>query len=1316
MSGEMGNVPAAQLASDIIDRWKPRILLVVGIAGAVTGRDQISLGDVIVHNGLIYYELQKILDGKHYERSMEVAPSSWILLQAANRIAAVKWHQQIGVTKPNGAQTPPRMHRGLILSGDKLLADPDSEELKRLLRQHDEALAVEMESGGIARAVWEKHSTHPVEFLIIRGVSDYCNARENQATRDRWRTYAARAAAAFALELIRQIRSPLDNETQIASLIARLGTVKLAQFCIVGMYARYEENTRNSLKDLKQRILMGLVAPSPTHENYLIWGPPGSGKTFFVQQVAANAEQKVAYHEINLTQVDEKQFRSELAEAARSKGATICLIDEIDSKLSETWPYETLLTYLEPQTQGSERRMFVLAGSSGFTLEEMKKTIKSRPKGNDLLSRIPHQNECSIPPMTPLDRVLVTIANIKQNDRDLGHRVNEVEKLALYYITQDEKLANARQLREFVLRGLQRIPPGEDRLKYDNLFSPGDLDNKEFWLKAHATMPGLANTFVLIDEAGFSDVGVIPRSAKGSTSSRRTYLGAELVRRTKHETTFAPPNNLPVLPTPIVGRNKELAAASHLLTHEEVRLLTLTGPAGSGKTALALAVARNVIERFNDGVYFVPLFPISDPSLVLPAIATTIGVKEVAGRSLARSLQTFIREKQLLLTLDNFEQVIVASPQIADILASCPNLKVVVTSREALRIRGEREFPVSPLSLPDLNNLPALEAITKIAAVALFVQRARSVKPDFELTEENARAVAEICVRVDGLPLALELAAARVKLLTPQSMAKRLENRLGLLTSGARDLPVRQQTLRKAIAWSHDLLEERQKKLFRRLAVFVGGFSMEAADTVCNADHDLDVMESLSGLLDKSLVKGTESINSETRFGFLETIHEFALERLRMSGEEEAVRKSHADFFFAEAQKAEAEFTESKELEWLIRLERDYDNLRAALRFLIERKEKEQTLCLAAALGRFWIVKENYHTEGRRLLDTVLQVVPPELTRSRAKVLWRDGALAVYQGDHALGSKLLDESLTISRQIMDKDGIAWASYYMAYTAYQQGNFVKGRDLYAESLGLFQELQDRLGIASSLARLGRVLQALGEYEKAVSLLQESVQIYRKFGQKSGLAESLRLLGQYGMRPDNCAVSRSLLEESLEIAHELGDRSLIGEALEALGDVERLEGHYERAAALHKESLQLFVELDVRSDIAWTFNDLGHVMTYQGNYREAARYLENAITLFHESGERWGVPACLAGFAGIAMAKGHPEIAARLFGSAESALEAIGSIYVLPPVERIEYECNQSIVEARMTKGEFRAAKAEGRRMTLEQAISYALATKERELML
>ncbi|HLX57787.1 MAG TPA: tetratricopeptide repeat protein, partial [Ktedonobacteraceae bacterium] len=558
------------------------------------------------------------------------------------------------------------------------------------------------------------------------------------------------------------------------------------------------------------------------------------------------------------------------------------------------------------------------------------------------------------------------------------------------------------------------------------------------------------------------------------------------------------PNNLPMQHTPFLGREQELAAVGQLLLREDVRLVTLTGPGGTGKTRLGVQVAAELSDLFTDGVYFVSLASISDPALVVPTIAETLGMREVGGRPLRDRLAEELQRKQMVLLLDNFEQVVSAAVQVVDLLSPCPRLKVLVTSREALHVRVEREFTVPPFSLPDLNHFPDLAALSHNAAVALFISRAQAVKPEFQVTSANSRALVEICARLDGLPLAIELAAARMKLFSPQALLARLSQRLAVLTSGARDAPVRQQTLRNTIAWSYNLLDPAEQQLFRILSVFVGGCILQAVEAVCSAldvgNAARQVIDSVASLIDKSLLQQTEQEGEESRLGMLETIREYGLESLAASGEMEATRQAHAVYYVALAEKAEPELGGPQQAVWLERLEQELDNLRAALRWSLERgaagHSSEIALRLAGALRRFWEVRGHW-SEGWSFLERALALSKGGTVPVQLKALKAAAHVAYARGDNDRAEVLAAECLARCRELGDATGVALSLRMLGGVARRRYNFEAAIPLTEESLALFREVGDKEGIAWALNNLAGLLSMRSEYARAVELAEESL---------------------------------------------------------------------------------------------------------------------------------------------------------------------------------------------------------------------------------
>jgi predicted ATPase/class 3 adenylate cyclase len=725
------------------------------------------------------------------------------------------------------------------------------------------------------------------------------------------------------------------------------------------------------------------------------------------------------------------------------------------------------------------------------------------------------------------------------------------------------------------------------------------------------------------------------------------------------------PNNLPVQVTSFIGRSKEKDEIKQLLTRE--RLLTLTGPSGSGKTRLALQAAVEMVEQFKDGVFWVALGPVTEPGLVASTIAQTLGAGESSGRSILDSLKDHLGQQSILLLLDNFEQVISAAPLIAEILAACSELKILITSREGLRISGESEYPVLPLALPDLKQLPALESLSQVAAVDLFIQRARAVRPGFTLTKDTAPAVAEICCRLDGLPLAIELAAARTKLLPPRDMLARLERRLEFLTGGGRDLPARQKTLRNAIAWSYDLLDENEQKLFRRLAVFAGGCTVDAVEAVAGEVPPRgDGLDRLESLLDKSLLQEVEGAEGELRFMMLETLREFGLEQLEASGELAATQLRHADYFLSIAEQTEAKLERAGQVEWINRMEQEHDNLRAALAWSKTAEDAAKTcLRLAGALGLFWEAR-GYYTEGRELLAAILSTETAQgRTAARARVLARAAELSYRQSDYAATMAFGEEGLSIYRQVGDRPGMASTLLKLGNAATETGDYKAASKFIEEALRTWGGLKDKHGIARALISSGWVALRSGKYELAKRRLVEALTISRDLGDTRHIAFELAGLGEVALRQQDYARATQLVEESLELRRQLGNKWGVGVSLGILGWVAMREEKWERAIARLNESLAVRREIGDQSGSAW----------------------------------------CLERLAAVAMAQGLAEKAARLFGAGSALRASIQS--VIDPADQPAYESKISSLRRELGQERFTAVWDEGRALALERAVAYAL---------
>ncbi len=641
------------------------------------------------------------------------------------------------------------------------------------------------------------------------------------------------------------------------------------------------------------------------------------------------------------------------------------------------------------------------------------------------------------------------------------------------------------------------------------------------------------------------------------------------------QTLDARPNNLPAQATPFIGRDSEIRAVKEQLASANVRLLTLSGVGGTGKTRLALQVAADMVDDFEQGVFFVPLAPLSDPGLVLQAIAQAFGVRETAGQALKDQLQNHLHDKQILLVLDNFEQVIDAASLVSDLLTAAPRLKVLITSREVLRLYGESNYPVPPLSVPDPQRLPPLERMTQYEAVALFIDRALAVAPAFTVTNENAPAVAEICHRLEGLPLAIELAAARVRVLPPQRMLVELSHRLTFVTGRARDLPTRQRTLRGAIDWSHDLLTGDEQKLFRRLGIFVGGCALEAIESICNLENDLRVLETMDSLVGKSLLKQAET-GGHPRFTMLETIREYAREKLLTDGAAEGLSKRHRDYFLALAAKAAPKLLGTEQAEWFARLDVEHDNLRSALESSVSEADPGDSLRLCSTLQRFWWTR-GHLSEGRGWCARALgSPQAGEPTPERAKALSGSGLLAFWQGDYPAARAQHEECLAIWRQRGDQRGIGISLNNLGMVARSQGDYAAARTMYEESLAL-RDPGDRWGKGASLMNLGNLAAEQGDYGGARARLEESLAIFREIGDGVAYATALENLGNVAQETGELASARALHNESLTMRRQLGDKLGIVISLERLAAVVASLGSPVRAARIWGVAERLRAEI-------------------------------------------------------------------------------------------------------------------------------------------
>ena len=624
------------------------------------------------------------------------------------------------------------------------------------------------------------------------------------------------------------------------------------------------------------------------------------------------------------------------------------------------------------------------------------------------------------------------------------------------------------------------------------------------------------------------------------------------------------PNNLPTMLTTFVGRSAEMESVEKLL--RQGRLITLTGTGGSGKTRLAIEVARNVLDAFEDGVHLVDLASLQDPLLVLPTIAQSLSVHESPGQSTFEGLRQYLQGKKFLLILDNFERVAEAGSVVIDLLAACPDLTVMTTSRASLRVGGEREFLVGPLPLVDPSEVTDVAKLSESEAVRLFIERAQAAAFVFNPSEDNIRTVAEICYRLDGLPLAIELAAAQVKLLPLPVLKERLIQRPDALGAGVRDLPARQQTLRNLIDWDYELLPETEQALFRCLAVFANGFTFEAAQAIVKDIEGFDVVEGLGSLVDKSLLRHRPSGEIESRFFMLQTIRDYALEALHASGETDRVRENHAEFFTDLAERADAQLRGPDQVLWFSYLEVEHDNMRAALQWAKGQPDPKLELRLAGALVTFWSTR-GYLSEGRRWIDGALARTEDETSAERAQLLSGAGVLERAHGDYKLARAHLVECLRLRKELGDDRGVASTLKDLANLHFDKGDLKGAHNLYEESLGIWRKLDDELGVAQALNNLGVVAQIDGRLEEALRWLSEAQDLFRRVGDKQGIARSMMNQGGVSRDLKNYDRAAAFLMESLLLWRELGDKWDATDCLEDLAATYLEQDRYLSAATIY-----------------------------------------------------------------------------------------------------------------------------------------------------
>jgi predicted ATPase len=987
-----------------------------------------------------------------------------------------------------------------------------------------------------------------------------------------------------------------SSSDELVTLVAGLSSVRMDDYAVVGSYMRFGERVREQLKDARVRIAEACARPAKRRDNHLLWAAPGSGKTYFVEQVAASLPE-IAYAELNLAKLTEAGFREGLAQVI-SGGPTICLIDEVDAKPDEPWPYEALMPFLDVNLERGGGIVFVLAGSSGATIAEFKERIRARPKGTDVLSRVPEANGWEIAPMDAGDRILVALSQMLNAAAELDRSVGEVEKLALHYLAAAPHLANARQLREFAVRAVERGSTSSDRIRYDDLFDSGDPENKRHWAMVMPHAEALVDSFVHIRD--------------GTTRS----LGRSSPLPDK------PGAHLPVPATPFFGRESELADLIALITQKDVRLVTLTGPGGTGKTRLALQAATELADTFADGAFFVSLAPVRETSIVRATVADALGLDADA------DLVAWLGSRRVLLVLDNLEHLRGVEAVVNELLIG--ETVVLATSRGPLRLSSEHELPVEPLA--------------RKAAVELFVSRAAAAGR--QIASDNT--AVEICRRLDDLPLALELAAARVRLLSPPALLKRLDESLSLLTGGARDLPERQRTLRATIEWSHDLLAPEEQAAFRRLSVFRGSFTLETAEAIAGADVD-----QVATLVEQSLLKTL----GDDRFFLLETLREYARERLDAIGETDEYALRHARWYLERLEENHREVRGPRHGEFMAWFGPEEDNLRAMLTVL-SAADPSQAARAAGLLYRYWKARRRSGEAQQRL----------------TALLEREGVSDLSRGE--LFGYLSDINFIVG----DID----ASEVAALAALRLTE--PGSESHRYALGGLAMIAVARGELEEAVRLGRdLLQGIEAFD---DLLRAAFRI-----------DAAVIFAEAGLREE----ARATLVQASDESRRLGNPFLIALAEGNTSWLDIQEERYEAAAAGFRSVLELDRSLGHARWEADTLRGLGLALLGLGQRVEARGSLASALEILAaEAGPDLELTGTLLW---VALAAEPADArAARLVGAVD-VVRLKARIMTWPGEPELRRRFEQPLIEA-LGKDEWTRQHTAGATLTLEEAIELA----------